>query len=56
MDETKIGRVETVEIPEELYLKILKIVSQSEEYNTVTDFVVEIIRREIYKILPEGNG
>ena len=53
MDEIKTGRVETVEVPENLYLKILKIVSQSDKYNTVTDFVVDIIQREIYKLLPQ---
>jgi len=47
-----VSRVETVEIPEELYLQILKIVSQDDKYNTVTDFVVETLQKELEKITP----
>ena len=48
-----VSRVETVEIPEELYLEILGIVSKNREYNTVTDFVINTLKREVDKLLSE---
>ena len=45
-------RPETIEIPEDLYLQILKIVSGHSEYKNVTDFVVVSLRKEIERVTP----
>lgn len=47
-----VGRTEIIEIPEEIYLQILKIVSRDESYNNVTEFVVSTLHREIQKVMP----